>query len=302
MSEGTMSEPVVAGHIVHPDVLAEVERQREEIAALAVRVAEQSLELLEVTTERDTLKADLAEEAGVRMRLADLLQRIAVALKGEAPPLRAWSWHDLPEIAAALKARVETQDSTLAMTVARLGGMVEGVPTQRVNFLQRVDELRNLELSLAGYLKPEDGETIQGALVRRFNELATARDQAKARVEELERRSEAPHCELCGPNWYGDCPHTMGLNDAGSDAAALTVLDLVRQAAAAREREARLLKVVEAAVAERQDEIRAGAHTLGLANYPDIEDRLVDSTRQRRVAVDEHLAALRDLDAAGEGR
>lgn len=39
----------------------------------------------------------------------------------------------------------ETSEAILAMAVARLGGEVEGRPTHRGNFLQRVDELRKVE-------------------------------------------------------------------------------------------------------------------------------------------------------------
>lgn len=41
--------------------------------------------------------------------------------------------------------RVRMLESSISMTVARLGGEVEGRPTHRLNFLQRVDELRNIE-------------------------------------------------------------------------------------------------------------------------------------------------------------
>lgn len=45
-----------------------------------------------------------AEEAGaLRDRLADILTRTAAALKGPPPDDTLWSWHDLPEIAAALR-------------------------------------------------------------------------------------------------------------------------------------------------------------------------------------------------------
>ena len=44
-----------------------------------------------------------------------------------------------------LQKLVEARDGTLMMTVHRLGGMVEGRPTERVNFLQRVDELVRIE-------------------------------------------------------------------------------------------------------------------------------------------------------------
>lgn len=36
-------------------------------------------------------------------------------------------------------------EGVLSMTVARLGGLVEGLPTGRHNFLQRIDELVALE-------------------------------------------------------------------------------------------------------------------------------------------------------------
>jgi|GEM_PF-6209732 len=36
-------------------------------------------------------------------------------------------------------------EGTLHMAVARLGGTVEGCPTHRINFLQRIDELRAIE-------------------------------------------------------------------------------------------------------------------------------------------------------------
>lgn len=45
------------------------------------------------------------------------------------------------------QARLEHKcsEATLAMAVARLGGKVEGHPTHRINFLQRIDELRRIE-------------------------------------------------------------------------------------------------------------------------------------------------------------
>lgn len=49
---------------------------------------------------------------------------------------------------AEARATVEMRDGTLMMTVHRLEGMVEGRPTERVNFLQRIDELREKETTL----------------------------------------------------------------------------------------------------------------------------------------------------------
>lgn len=39
----------------------------------------------------------------------------------------------------------QSSEATLAMAVARLGGIVEGAPTHRINFLQRIDALREIE-------------------------------------------------------------------------------------------------------------------------------------------------------------
>jgi hypothetical protein len=49
------------------------------------------------------------------------------------------------EAVQALTLELEMRDSTLAMTVARLGGIVDGYPTARHNFLQRIDELVAIE-------------------------------------------------------------------------------------------------------------------------------------------------------------
>jgi len=43
----------------------------------------------------------------VREKLASLLTQVAVALRGEPPPLVMWSWHDLPLLVKALKSRLD---------------------------------------------------------------------------------------------------------------------------------------------------------------------------------------------------
>ena len=47
------------------------------------------------------------EEDQMRAIMADLLTRTANALRGDPPPLTAWSWHDLPERAAAAIAAID---------------------------------------------------------------------------------------------------------------------------------------------------------------------------------------------------
>lgn len=58
-----------------------------EIARLRARVAE--------------FEAERADDDALRERMSEILKRIAIALRGPEPPLTAWSWHDLPERAAA---------------------------------------------------------------------------------------------------------------------------------------------------------------------------------------------------------
>jgi hypothetical protein len=50
------------------------------------------------------LHADVEELDGLRERLADLLSRTAVALKGPEPPLTRWDWSDLPKRVLSLHA------------------------------------------------------------------------------------------------------------------------------------------------------------------------------------------------------
>lgn len=64
-----------------------------EIARLRARVAE--------------LEAERDDDDALRERMSDILKRTAIALRGPEPPLTAWSWHDLPERAAAAIASID---------------------------------------------------------------------------------------------------------------------------------------------------------------------------------------------------
>lgn len=44
-----------------------------------------------------------------------------------------------------LELEVAAKEALIHMAVARLGGEIEGAPTHRINFLQRIDELRRIE-------------------------------------------------------------------------------------------------------------------------------------------------------------
>ena len=60
---------------------------------------------LEAAAELRRLHADAEESEALRERLSALLRNTAIALRGPEPELTRWSWHDLPERAAALKAQ-----------------------------------------------------------------------------------------------------------------------------------------------------------------------------------------------------
>lgn len=53
------------------------------------------------------LQAEAKELDALRGKLADILSRTAIALRGPEPELTLWGWYDLPERVEALKARLE---------------------------------------------------------------------------------------------------------------------------------------------------------------------------------------------------
>jgi len=53
------------------------------------------------------------------------------------------------------------REATISMAVNRLGGLVEGLPTHRGNFLQRIDALRAIEARIDSYDRRREGETIK---------------------------------------------------------------------------------------------------------------------------------------------
>ena len=81
-----------------------------------VRVVPQKDRLLaEAADEIQRLTDELREGDELRERLGDLLRRTAVALRGPEPPLTRWSWHDVPERAAAAVAAIEVMQRAAAL-------------------------------------------------------------------------------------------------------------------------------------------------------------------------------------------
>ena len=80
------------------------------------------------------LHADVEELDGLRERLADLLSRTAVALKGPEPPLTRWDWSDLPERAMSLRAERSAADEIISDLLEALKALIdeqEGPPLIR---------------------------------------------------------------------------------------------------------------------------------------------------------------------------
>lgn len=74
-----------------------------------------------------------------------------------------------------LELEVKMREATLSMAVARLGGEVEGKPTARVNFLQRIDQLVEAEFLLT-------------VAVDQSNSQWAKREAAEAEVERLKQK------------------------------------------------------------------------------------------------------------------
>ena len=82
----------------------------EQVNTLSARVA--ALE-----AERDALQADAEDSAQVREQMRDILVRVAVALRGEPPPLTSWGWADLPAVGRRLRADALLGAAVRAMPV-----------------------------------------------------------------------------------------------------------------------------------------------------------------------------------------
>ncbi len=65
--------------------------------------------------EVERLRAEVAELDKLREKMAGILSRTAVALRGPEPPLTSWSWHDLPERAAAAIVAIDVMQRAAAI-------------------------------------------------------------------------------------------------------------------------------------------------------------------------------------------
>jgi chromosome segregation ATPase len=133
--------------------------------AVALCRAEESIDELKSALAAATTAREAAEQE------RDHEQKWAASLGEEL--------HRVKQRTAEAELQCDMRESTLHMTVARLGGTVEGRPTERVNFLQRVDELRAIEQWGAALAEAMEGlrAWLEGekAAAERTVRLATAR-------------------------------------------------------------------------------------------------------------------------------
>ena len=84
--------------------------QEDQLDAAAAEIARLRSESATQSERLDALRADKDELQALCDKLAGLLSRTAVALRGPEPPLTRWSWHDLPERAQAAIAAIDLME------------------------------------------------------------------------------------------------------------------------------------------------------------------------------------------------
>lgn len=98
------------------EIWAEIERLLALVTEYSNRItSELTPEIERLRAENDTLREAKTENEALRERMAELLTGVAVALRGPEPPLTRWSWHDLPERAAAAVAAIDVMQRAAAM-------------------------------------------------------------------------------------------------------------------------------------------------------------------------------------------
>jgi hypothetical protein len=109
-------------------------------------------------------------------------------------------------------AAVTSAEGVLSMAVARLGGLVEGRPTARHNFLQRIDELRQLENS------PYRIRSLQLQARQNPAESFVVECEAASRPSELGSHGEANLPRDAAENRPEDCSTALTLEKAATPA------------------------------------------------------------------------------------
>jgi hypothetical protein len=115
---------------VHPAVPLLEEKSLSEVARALALLGEYIKDYSEEPTRSHHLSmlkaaneelADWEDDDALRSRLSELLTGVANALRGEPPPLTRWSWHDLPDRAAAVITLIDVLQRALAFAAAGAG-------------------------------------------------------------------------------------------------------------------------------------------------------------------------------------
>ena len=72
-----------------------------------------------MAADAQSLRDEIHDYDMLREKMAAILSATAVVLKGPAPELTGWSWHDLPEHAALLRDRVAFLEDSIKRVVRR---------------------------------------------------------------------------------------------------------------------------------------------------------------------------------------
>lgn len=122
-----------------------------------MNIGNSELPPLEITQEDRYNAIDLEPvEPDYRVASATAWERLACRERQWRELNIRWAEHcaEVVEELARAQRELAMSDAVISMAVARLGGAVEGSPTVRLNFLQRIDELVRIESEAIRCSKP----------------------------------------------------------------------------------------------------------------------------------------------------
>ena len=73
--------------------------------------------------------AEITEQQELIKRISDIMTRTINALRGDPPALVAWSWHDLPDRAAAMRAALISAMEIVQQERVKVASLVVDMPS-----------------------------------------------------------------------------------------------------------------------------------------------------------------------------
>ena len=149
-----------------------------------------ALDVPDLVAEVLRLREELAAQETSTCHLGDLLRATVNALKGDPPPLTTWSTHDLPDVAAEMRRRDE-----YSVAIIAVGETMKEEYIQRARDLSRFRGQVCYTSGIAKRLLPslethgEDGWPLDRVAA---DALAAEVERLRARVAELERLAAGP--------------------------------------------------------------------------------------------------------------